>query len=561
MQVNSTWVESRVRGFLPGFSIQPALSEEQQEALERAIREIRNGAQLLRQLVQDAVYESKPAAEVEQRISDLARYFQRESSAIIDRMSVGVNCRASAAITARIYHFEDDARAEPQRLQHQVKLAMLVRELHFDPRVAFSNTEFVDSLKESRIIYRISAFRNSTERGPDTNDIRYNRETREAEVMVEGNWMGAARFQALMRFDKKRDKFVTIGNEDEGWNYVSPHGFVRRDRVTFREIYPVAELTAREYERLLTHARTYCEGSPDPEKRYIVQVLTNQADTWCEMHVPEMWLTKNMLRNAPRHVSVRIITPLTGVESTAKVYSFGFQMDPLDSTFLREWVPFHLLGTLRGRFTTPDCEDAKRFVEKHVTSIPVTEEAAQRALQFVNQCNAEVTSFNFASRNCAINGANVLRQAGIDIDTSMPAGTFIWRMFPALKDIPLIGTPLHVLVQMVVSVAQQIITVVKACIPEPIKAVVTLVYDGMGTMIANIGVFIFGGSVAKQPTRRDRSAGDAAPITPLIQSPLDFLRERTCLVHNSFGMTEWQKAQKSTVRYTYGGQLNMCILP
>src|SRR5438132_9377099 len=111
-------------------------------------------------------------------------------------------------------------------------------------------------------------------------------------------------------------------------------------------------------------------------------------------------------------------------------------MDPIESKFFLQNIPFQFLGTVRGRFATPDCDDARSFVKRTVTNIPISEQSFRRACNYISDINHGGTSFNFANGNCALAGANMMRVVGIDVDTRMSVGTAIANMLPDIGDIP-----------------------------------------------------------------------------------------------------------------------------
>ncbi len=393
-------------------------------------------------------------------------------------------------------------------------------------------------LFESGIIHQIVCLKNSSEYA-DLHDIRC--EGSMPLLQVEGRRIPWSEFKKVVRYDQASHRIVSHADSKEGWNYVSPHGFVRKERYEYQEIYPVEQLSKEAHEELLTHAHAFFQTNPEHDvgekKEAIYQLVTSLRD-W---NISENCLNKNFIDNLPRHISLRLIQ---------KKY-----IEPLTSCF-----PYTCLTTTNAHVAVPDYEETHLFQERVVTSIPITQARLTAALGFLSTLNTNGIRFNVMKQNCTSLGKKLLNDFGYDIDTRYTFSELFYSFLPNITDMPC-GHAVHRVYRTTCAVAQTVFELIRSITPHAVQhtiswviSPITRVLHATCVVIRNIVVLTLGGGLSaywEEPVANENKQliKPFLYLHRMVHRWSDLLQEETFDFHYSQTIVEWQRKQPSTHTY------------
>ncbi len=471
--------------------------------------------------------------------------------AVFDQVPQALYNDAQAAIQT----LEDELKTLLETLPAKLKLCKKMQELRFPQEFAVTHPEFVGFLFESKLAFWIACFRNSTATGPQNHGIRTS-STGQPQIQLNGEWTSWDVIQTVVRYDKVHDKLVSATNPKQGYTYISPMGLVPKDRFDYDQIYPIEQLSEGEYTELVENAKKFHETNADrdPEtiKDAVFQVVTTFRTKWWGVEIPENWLTKNLLANFPRHVTLRV------VDKDRKVYSFGFEMKKKESDSVTSFFPPTILKTGTTHISVPDYEEPKPYELRTTTNVPITSKRAKDILDFVSFHNRQGVRFNYMKQNCTKLTGETLALAGYRIDTRISFGNFFGNFFPDLKDVPYVGWSLAIIVGAVMSVVRPIINAVIAYTPSPIKQVVRYIPEKIQTILINLFILCLGASNMTTPLPDDAederdNTTKLGRFSRIIRSPFDIFRDDICDINYPQTIVNWQKEQRSTKQVAYDG--------
>lgn len=394
-------------------------------------------------------------------------------------------------------------------------------------------------------------------------------------LLTMGKWVPWRKINQELEYNEATDRLYERANPSQGWNYDSFQGLVRKDRTDYPEIYPIDELNQTKYEKLLEHAKKFYTVNPDLDpqapKTAVFQIASTYRKSFMNVHAADAWYAKNVLKNIPTHITVRLI------DKDRKVYSFG--IEPKRDVFAQilKKKPFHLLKTIYTKIATIDLEESKEFETRMVTSIALSDSQAQSILKRVNELNQKTIRFNFMKQNCSKLGSELLATIGIDVPCRINLAEFFWNFVPDLQDVPYVGKPLHFIREIICTVANAIFSLYAFCVPECVQRAINFVatcvfmlpnalLSKISTIIANIFIYNLGADLEFSPLAEGRedvreSSHRIVDFTRPIRSWQDFFRDDSADYNYSQKIVEWQKAQPSTFVHKFENKPKLYMIP
>ena len=421
-----------------------------------------------------------------------------------------------------------------------------LQEFEMDTSLVHTHPELVRFLFESGSIFQMICFRNSSEQGKEQHVVRAERNT--VFLRVEGRLVSWEEFSKRVEYDKETNRVVTRANFQEGWNYISPDGFVPKERFEYQTIYPVEQLSTESYESLVEHAKKFFltnpEQHPDEKKDAIYQIVTSRRD-W---GIGESYWTHNLIDNLPRHISLRLI------DNSGKVYSFGIEMKKKQSEPLTSCFPYTCLTTTNANIAALDFEETHLFQERLITSVPLSQARLEQAVQYLSKQNQEGIRFNLMKQNCTSLGRKLLQDVGYDVDTGYTFYALLSSMCPTLSDMPYIGKALDVVVRIISVVAFHIFATVARYAPNLVLhgiSYVSLTFQRIGIVMRNLVVLTLGGGCSAYwmepiPNEKKDLLKPFLYLNRVVHRWSDLLKEETFDLHYSQKVVEWQRKQQST---------------
>lgn len=267
-------------------------------------------------------------------------------------------------------------------------------ELGLPSRVLETHPDCADYLVNSRLIYPLAGYRNSSDE-PDVLE--------QGLLKVEGVWKQWEEVKNLLMQGK--------------WNYTALEGFTRKDRLHYDAIYPVHSLSVQQYKKVrnvaLRFFENHAEADPGIDKDCVLQLITTALDDG----------------NAPfclEHCTIRVIRP---AENQIEVYSFGAEMEEDQYRLTMpggSWLTRSILTTVETKIGMGDFMEFREATLRRVTSIPLTSIRAERVLQRVNELNKSHLRFNYTGQNCYALAHEVMNETGYEMpDIHMTLGQLI----------------------------------------------------------------------------------------------------------------------------------------
>lgn len=406
----------------------------------------------------------------------------------------------------------------------------------FDESLLSSDPEAVQFAVDSSLIYTVAMFKDAGS-VLENNDIDIRNVDGKAFFKVEGQWVS---YQEVV---SKKIVYEESLGRFPGWNFVHPMGFIRKDSENYDTPYPIAKLSKEAHD----HVRAEAAKMHDrPESPWILQAMTSSLGA-----LKKTWITKNLVDRYPEHASFRLI------DKDGNLYSMGTKLRPHEATDIFSFRCGSLLRTTDCKVATPDYEESKKFAERRVTSIPVTEDQFNKVIAFAQESNqGEGVRFNAARQNCTKFVQEVLRRADITVDTCVTFPSYIRSILPDLKDIPVIGKPLDWLVSKICWIATTVFRAIGELIPEPIKrgfhkigiAIMEAAKKVAAVMWNWIAILMGGLNTNRTPKNREDTINNESRLTffsRLVKSSR-LLDPHLLDLYASHKLKEWQLLQPST---------------
>ena len=414
---------------------------------------------------------------------------------------------------------------------------------------AFTAPDFITFAFSSGLVYQLLAFKTAF----NTEAFRLN-EDNAPQLCIEGKWKNWNEVKEEIAFDPRRGKFYSLSDESISWTFVS-EGFIQKDRTKYETLFPVGKLTEEHYRKLYTHATKELSETEKGEKRAILQCYTTKRGMGCTRN----GITENFYNEAPTHIGLRLIA------EDGTVYSLGLEVD-LEQ--LPEIQPGGLancltyFSTVNARVAIFDYEEPKKFHERSVTSLPITQRRMDEIIEQISKANNGLNEknparFSFAGYNCTSFGKDILKIGGYSVDTTMTLEEGISRMLPSIFEIPYFGKPLQKIVQGVKDITASIFKKITPVIPAEIKNRITGVVSALNYIPMKIYTFLknclmlAAGSYRMTPFQGEVSTGLLPRYPRIIRSFLDMFDESITVGDHSQRIVEWQKGKMAAFTKTY----------
>ena len=334
-----------------------------------------------------------------------------------------------------------------------------------------NHLDFVEFLFESDTIFFLASFRHTSEADALVHTITTDEQGNPA-ILFQGAMRPWSYVKTQIRYDSAADKLVSVNDPQVGWNYLLDKGFVQRDRFEYTEIYPIGKVSHDDYQILLEHGKKFYLGNHDKDpsatKDHVFQIVTSYRPKFY-YEIPDTWYAQNARQYLPKHITFRM------VDKEGNLYSFGIEPKPDAFVAIKSALPFSMLTTTDTKISTPDIEERKDFVTRTATSIAVSEADAKAILQEVSRINNGDTRFNYMKQPCSKLASHFLQMLEVPVDTRTSLSEISGYLLPSLEHIPFIGRPLRVVVDLITSVANAIVSCVIKYIPEFVQTGVSFV--------------------------------------------------------------------------------------
>lgn len=443
-----------------------------------------------------------------------------------------------------------------------------------------SHPECVLVLMKSGLARLIAMYRNTTQKGPENHTIRFDVDG-EPLIKMQGQWTRWQTIASQMTIDTEPEMFVS-SLTGEKWMYRSPDGLVPVDRFSWkRNDFGVEKLDSAEYHTLRMHAEKFWETNeeidPQVDKPCIFQLFStyrnhDHCTAWLAQYVPKdwvEWLTKNLVKNAPVHIGMRII------DAEGTVSSFGLLMPKEEEKVIFENMPQSFLTTTIAKLPLLDYEESRpQFDCRRVTSIPMSEKRKEALLEWLHGMNEQGIAFNFGKQNCCKVAQEAAKIVGVAVDTKDCFSNFLWNILPTFSEISFVGSPVVMTLHRISSIASPFFTTLVEYTPQTIQQAVTTVCSAIGTISSRVrnvacGLFLWmlGGRLSSPSIstmqREETQDNDASlgHFKMVIRSWYDLLDDKLLSFYHSLRMIEWQQRQPTTVEYTGSQTPKMYILP
>ncbi|MBS0654175.1 MAG: hypothetical protein JSR46_00210 [Verrucomicrobia bacterium] len=457
-----------------------------------------------------------------------------------------------------------------ERLLERARVTSKWLELGLDSTLLNNDYEGAQFLTQTRLIYSIIGFQNSTAEGKLKHTIETNAENKMM-IKKQGAYVPLSRLTDELSYDKKREVLTTKDKPEERWNYFSPEGLVSIDRWFSPELVPVEELSKEEMDQLRAHAKEFYLNKEEPPSEYprdaVIQVVTNPRK---EFPFGDFPLTSRLEAFLPVHSALRIIT------SDGKVYSTGFSVNP--ESFESDYGK--LFATTEGIPTILDYEEFRKHEGRIVTTIPATTNACETIIKTINDYRKETVSYNISVQNCVHLVVGALDQTDVKVNAAFNAVDVLESATPALYAFPLVGEPLGEMKRTIKNITEgefgtdapefvmgarlvQAAFVAALAVHEAI----TYVPNKIETIFCNVLVLALGGAEGTMPKNRTEGAevlehnGMLKRFSSIIRHPLDLFSDETSSSYQSLPLIQWQLQQGTTAIHLYDKQPAMGILP
>jgi hypothetical protein len=445
-------------------------------------------------------------------------------------------------------------KATPKKLQGKVDpVAKKWNQLKLDPALLKADYESAKFLVESKLIYSILGFQNSTPKGSKNHAILLD-PRKKMMIKKQGQWVPVSELKGQLKPGGNSNLFVD--EQGQAWNYISPVGLAPVNRFGPEDTVPVEQLSKAEMQELLAHAHQYSKGKKDPSKKCIMQIVMNRNPLTSN---DEGFFVKNAAKYGPNHVYFRIIT------EDGKVYSQGLSNIDAD---LRTQKPFNFFMSLNGQPALLDFDEFKIYQGKVVTSVPIDTKTAEKILKQINDQRREGVRFNIANQNCVCLLSEMLKNIDVEIDTQMSFKHIVSQILPNAKDIPVIGPVIDKTRRVASQCFEKLASLTPEVVKIPlrfIKATVLFIPDRLTNLAYNLLLIMFG---ARKGSEQQQHSNPEAKPNPnpfkkfhnIIPSITGIFGDAALYVHHPLPILQWMLQQDSTTVHSYHGP-SLGVLP
>lgn len=442
-------------------------------------------------------------------------------------------------------------------------------DLGMNPQWLIDYSDEVSFLVRTRLIYSILGFQHSTCNGLKLNEIKVLPLPRTNKhglwIKKEGKWVSVARLQKTMEWKGRTQSLLSKANKAEGWCYLSDTGLTPihplhdKRLMNFplyssenQRMHPVARLSEQEMESLLIHAARFENQSFSRREipKGAIQVVT----------YPNCLFKGTLLQNfgsqLKLHYGLRLIMP------DGSLYSFGFGRSEHENVLNNQTrTP---CATMNGQPKILDYMEFQKFENRLVTTVPLSENEAEKILQHLHFYRKNGLRFNLLKQNCARFTTHLLHIAGVSINIRislfsiglqyLPKANYLQRMFQQRER------------KQEKESWKWIAAVIPSIVKEPFFYLASIFVDlskQIYHLILNLGLIYFGGRLADSIDfphfqGSDQSSKAVENFDVLVPSIFD---QNAAYIHHPSLLLRWQLHQTTTEIYRYSGQPKMNILP
>ncbi len=425
-----------------------------------------------------------------------------------------------------------------------------------------THKDFVLFLKDSRLIFPLQGYRQSSHHLDLKEGIRLDGDKKHPMLLVEGKWV---RWDALQdqdglygfHYDKKLQKI--LDKDGKIWSYsffpkegTDKAGLIPHDR--YGILKPVHELSTEEHARVKQQAARFYQTNLDPkpneDKPYVIQFFTTQRQM-------RQGLWRNFDATMPSHTGMRIIGP------GGECYSVGYEIPtPQNKNVTGSGLPWTFAYSEDVEITSQDYDEFTEFAGRYVTSIPATQSQGDDILKYIEGLIGKPKTFQYVHQNCTRFARQITDMLGVTPKEGFfqTLGGWLWDSLPSLEDIPVIGGVLAKIANVVKAVWRAI----KKYTPTMIKVPVVFIAEAVAwlprkffTVLRNIVILVLGGAKGyKLPegVKNDRdNQKNLTAFSPLLQNWYDIFNEDIGFFDFPGTFRTWQKEQPSTYLHKYSG--------
>jgi len=383
-------------------------------------------------------------------------------------------------------------------------------------------------LYESGLVFMIRGYQHTLDRFPREpySDLEAMREGIRLDAYdehplfwVNGEWVHWGDLKERIRWDAKAKRIVSTHNPEEEWNYFAPSGLCPRSH--YSDVYSIYQLCTDEMSALQIEAEKFFQGD-------VPETFEQNKNRW---HYLQVFTSHNMFLSKFSHASARLI------DAEGAVYSDGLETSDAEIPFKEQ----SLLATYNGYVTSLDYDEFKPFTSRRVTTIPLTEEQFNNALQKVKTYAVTPLRFNRMHQNCSTYVTNIMKAAGhpLDIRSTLPG--LIGDLFP---HVPWISR-----------IRNYIGSSIFMAIPRKISSIFTNL----------VGLYL--GTTKSTPLKPGipetgiDNAEEMQYFEKLITKPSDIFSDEAAIIYSVPRLVNWQSEQGSTTIHTHDGSPQLTIIP
>lgn len=393
-----------------------------------------------------------------------------------------------------------------------------------------THPDFCHFLVKSKLAYAIRGYQHTIETGGDTpqgmealkEGIRIDADGSPC-LLKEGKWVRWETIKNEFDYDKKQQELHSKTDRKEIWNYLydpstGEQGLVKGSR--FGVVRPIYQLSETQIEKL------------GIKNRSAIQLFSSDNQI-----IPKI-----------SHCGMRLIN------EKGWVYSLAFETAQ-DEPFFEAGQK--VVGTYDATITSNDYDEHRFFTSRRVTTIPISEEKFNVALERVREYAKMPLRFNRVHQSCLAYTADIAKTAGVEIpDLVCHTYEFVGRGLTELS-------PVFRIIGKVVSFVRGILNWC-AKIPVlglPFKAVLWIAHK-VGVVAGNLLVVSLGGKHCSCPRSEIDNRDNKEKLTyfhKLVRNWKDYFDEETGKLHSTFRFADWQLAHPGTTVHKYSGSPKYCF--
>lgn len=386
-----------------------------------------------------------------------------------------------------------------------------------------NHPDFCSFLQKTKLIYKIRGYQNSLQDSTRPG-IEKLKEAIHLDhdghpcLLKQGEWTRWETLKQEISYNPKTRELVSRKNHEEEWNYFhNPLNGAQglNPQTRYNKIEPTHQLSESEMKRLGMDG-TQC----------LLQVFTTDV----------------YLLSKVSHVGLRLIA------QNGEVYSLGYEAPSWETKFDEQAKA----GNYDAAISSQDYDEFTKFKSRRVTSIPITHEQLDMALNRAHAYSKQPLRFSRVRQNCATFAIDMMRAAQVQPpEITCKIREFFWDY---IIDVPYLGKVLEKTQKVVQKIFEILSTI--PIVGYLFKGI-TYVSNKMLTIIDNLLLLSFGGSRGSlpQPDTEDEldNRERLTYFSRVIKTWKDIFSDDTDLIFAPKRLIEWQLTHEGTVIHPYSG--------